>query len=217
MVDTEFTSDMVDMLVRHLCAVRARLATLRNALFVLCVESNMGSTASDVKFELNKRRRAGMVLGMPRFVVMEETKRLRGGGAGGDEPTITAGLSLTNELKVRGVEAVNTLLRAGAIFFARQFLTGLAALNPPTEPVTPDDTRAAIIDQLVHYMRHLSYKNKRGNNANNVWRPPVAVIKFSGKGSSGAARDDWVSAFIELPLVMELFRTSAHYASFRRS
>ncbi len=217
-MDARYTTDLVHLVAQHLTRLVQTIRQVRNALFVITVESNGNTTAPDDIDRGLTDLAARPNSGLPEFVSMRENKKRHlGAGAGGGDPVVFAGSLTTNRSKIQMVEVMNSLLTGGYIVFAQQFATGLAYGNGGVSVATATgaqqartDLRAAMVRQFKNFKREeLVNKGRRGGSAEQ--RPNT--VKFGGK--YGSEKDDWVMATMITTHSTDIFLRSDTYASVR--
>jgi hypothetical protein len=208
-VNTGITGELGGLVEQHLRALIDRIETVRGALFVVTVESNMGYVAGSLEEYFRKTP-----TGLRVHVLREDPRKARsgavlGGGAVDLEPVFTAGRRTTNALKRQMVDVMRTLLRGELVFFARHVVSA----HLDKRPLGAALPREELIGQMLEFKRELTFPANR----NRTTRPRAREV-FSGK-YGGSKRDDWVMALLIVSLTVELWQRttlSEHASRFAR-
>lgn len=198
-MDTGNLNELCHLFAAHLRAVAAAVPVVRNAIFVINIESNLAYVADTLAAYL------AATPGLPRTHVLREDRRrshssaLGGGGGAGSasdvDPIYTAGTRTTARLKREMVEVMRTVLRAELLYFMRPAPVSAHLDRRAVGAALPRD---AIVTQVGDFKRELIYPKAKGRSTT-----PRARETFSGK--FGTKQDDWVMALMIAIFCCELF------------
>jgi hypothetical protein len=195
---TEDTQELGAMLMAHLREVRRRVPTVSGATFVINVESNLAFVAVSLD-EYVRTHRADFP---PRVHVLRadlrrtRTQAFADGGITDVEPVYTSGSRTTARVKKEQVNALQTLLRGGLVYFAKQF----------ADRTPGSDARGQILSELAAYQRILLFPKLRNGHMLNSVRE-----MYSGKGRGATHQDDWASCLLIATFTVEKITRDTAY------